>query len=104
MTTKTLGTSATTSLVAVSFSQDPSVLLPADLATVDYGILDDQTTGHPHASISGIGGLVRQGKLFVPNRGSLTIYPGDYIAYDVTTGWPILVSAYAIASGPWTHS
>ena len=104
MATKTLGTSATTSLVAVSFSQDPSVLLPADLATVDYGILDDQTTGHPHASISGIGGLVRQGKLFVPNRGSLTIYPGDYIAYDPTTGGVILVTALAAAGASWVHS
>lgn len=47
---------------------------------------------------------MREGKLFVPNRGSLVILPGDYVAIDSTTGWPILVSARAIAAGPWTHS
>lgn len=74
------------------------------MATVNYGILDDQNVAHPHAAISGLGGLVREGKLFVPNRGSLVILPGDYVAYDSTTGWPILVSARAISAGPWTHS
>lgn len=100
----TLGTNATTSLTAVAFSQSPATLLPADLQTIHYGILDDQAASHPHASISGLGGFVREGKLIVPNRGSLLVLPGDYIAIDSTTGWPILVSARAIASGPWTHS
>lgn len=104
MATKTLGTAANNTLVAVAFSQDPSVLLPADLATINGHILDDLTTGNPVASVSGIGGLVRQGKLYVPNRGSLIIYPGDYIAYDTTTGWPILVSALAAAGASWVHS
>jgi|KBSSwiStaDraftv2_1062776.scaffolds.fasta_scaffold3872578_1 hypothetical protein len=104
MATKTLGTATTSSLVAVAWSQDPSVLLPADLATIAQHILDDQTTGHPVAQVSGVGGLVREGKLFVPNRGSLTIYPGDYIAYDPTTGGVILVTALAAAGASWVHS
>lgn len=104
MATKTLGTAATTTLTAISFSQTPSVLAPADLATINWAILDDQTTGNPHAAISGIGGLVRQGKLFVPNRGSLVILPGDWIAVDPATGFPILVSAAAAAGASWVHS
>jgi hypothetical protein len=78
--------------------------LPADLATVNYAILDDQTTGTPHAVISGIGGLVREGILYVPNRGQLRLYPGDWIAYDPVTKFPILVSAAAAAGANWVHT
>ena len=104
MATQTLGTATTSSLTAVAFSQTPSILSDADLATISYGILDDQNVAHPHAVLEGIGGLVRQGRLFVPNRGSLLILPGDYIAIDSTTGWPILVSAAAAAGASWVHS
>ena len=45
-----------------------------------------------------------QGLLYVPRRGVLQVLPGDYIAYD-TNGWPILVSAWSIATGSqWVHS
>jgi len=104
MSTRTLGTAGTTTLIAVAWSQNPATLLPADLATINGNIRDDQTVGRPVAAVSGIGGLVREGKLFVPNRGSLVLYPGDYVAYDTTTGWPILVSAIAAAGAAWVHS
>jgi hypothetical protein len=44
--------------------------------------------------------------LFVPNRGVLRLFPGDVVAIDnlggTNVGWPILVSADAIAHGSWT--
>ena len=43
------------------------------------------------------------GVLHSPRRGVLQVFPGDYVAYD-STGWPILVSKYAIANAAWIHS
>lgn len=104
MATLTLGTAATTTLVAVAFSQDTTTLLPADLATININILDDQNVAHPPAVYSGLGGFVREGFLYVPNRGKLTILPGDFVAYDPATGFPILLSARAAAGASWVHS
>ena len=104
MATGTLATSG--NLIAVTWSQSPAVLLPADLAAIMNAILDDQNVAHPMAQISGTGGFVREGFLYVPNRGPLNIYPGDVIAVDTASnvGWPILVSADAIANGTWTYT
>ena len=107
MATGLAGTDASNSLVAVTFSQSTTVLLPADLATINYAILDDQNTGAvAHATFSGIGGFMREGLLYVPNRGVLKVLPGDVVAVDTTTsvGWPVLVSAEAIASGKWNFT
>jgi hypothetical protein len=106
MATGTAGTDASTSLVAVTFSQATTVLLPADLATINAAILDDQNVSRPAAYISGIGGFVREGLLYVPNRGFLRVLPGDVVAVDTTTdvGWPVLVSADAIANGKWNFT
>lgn len=42
------------------------------------------------------------GQLHIPRRGTLQLLPGDVVATDRITGWPILVSAAAIAaSGSW---
>lgn len=103
MTVGTAGTTAATTLAAITWSGDQAVLLPADLATANYAILDDQNVAHGHASVLGIGGVVREGKLFIPNRGSLLLLPGDVIAWDVT-GWPVLVSARAIAGIDWAFA
>ena len=93
----TLGTTAANSLSALVNSGS---MAAADLATLAAGIKDDQTNGQPiypgaYSSID---------MLFVPNRGILKVLPGDYVAIDPTTGWPILISALAIASGPWQHT
>lgn len=47
----------------------------------------------------------KQGLLYVPNRGVLTILPGDYVAVDAS-GWPILVSKEAVAytGSSWTFT
>jgi hypothetical protein len=103
MATDTLGTNATTSLTAVPYSPSSQVLLPADMKTMNNAILDDLNTSHPQASLIGTGGMAYNGMLFVPNRGVLKVLPGDWIGVDAN-GWPILVSAYSIATGGWTHS
>jgi hypothetical protein len=103
MATDTLGTNATTSLTAVPYSPSSQVLLPADMKTMNNAILDDLNVSHPQASLIGTGGMAYNGMLFVPNRGVLKVLPGDWIGVDAN-GWPILVSAYSIATGGWTHS
>ena len=96
MALKTLGTSATTSLSAQIFTRQ---MAAADIAAIKLGIKDDITNTHPVWP-----GAFEDGLLYFPNRGVLRVRPGDYVGFDPTTGWPILLSAYAIASGPWPHS
>ncbi len=92
------GTSATSSLGALLWGPAISV---ANVALFSTAVLDDINPAHSHWP----GALIpTTGLLSIPNRGTLKILPGDYVMVDATTGWPILVSAYAIASGPWTHS
>lgn len=91
------GTSASTSLNALAYNPQAVV---ADVASVALGIKDDLNPTHPIVA----GAFARTGLLFIPNRGVLRALPGDYVMFDTTTGWPILVSANAIANGPWAHS
>lgn len=111
MATRTAGTNATTSLTAIIWN--PGVLA-ADFATIANGILDDyyqQTGAAPPVPTSPRvypGAFQRGGmyaELYIPNRGSLTVKPGDMVAIDAT-GWPILVGAHAVTAGTtsWTHS
>ncbi len=97
MATKTLGTNATTSLTALPFARGG--LAAADVATITNGILNDQVNGTPIFP----GAFSSQGLLYIPNRGILQVLPGDYVAID-NKGWPVLISAYSIANGAWTHS
>lgn len=97
MATVTLGTNATTTLTSLSFQRGG--MLPADIATIQQGINNDQVNGLPDWP----GAFASTGLLYIPNRGILQMLPGDYVGVD-STGWPILVSAYAIANGPWTHT
>lgn len=96
MSTKTLGTNATTTLTALAFSGS---LVVADMASIANSIKDDQNPAHPIYP----GAFSQNGLLYVPNRGVLKMLPGDWVGVD-SRGWPILVSADAIANGPWTHS
>ena len=100
MATATLGTTAQTTLTAVKFAY--AGLLPADVAAIQTGILDDSVPAatpriFPGAFIQG------QGQLFIPNRGVLQVLVGDFVAIDSQTGWPILVSARAAAAAGWVH-
>ncbi len=109
----TLGSNGTTTLAALRFLPGSS---DADFASLAARILNDgsQAGGVANAAPSAkpiVGGaLSRFGQLTIPNRGVLLILPGDYIAVDAN-GWPILISANAIAGGAapsaatsWTHT
>ena len=99
MATKTLGTAATTTLVAVSFSRGLN-LSDADIASIANNILNDDNPAHPIWP----GAFARTGLLYVPNRGVLQVQPGDWVAYDPATGFPILISQEAAAGASWVHS
>lgn len=92
----TLGSNATNTLSAFVVTRNPAA---ADVGTMRNAIKDDQNVAHPIYP----GAYNQTGQLYIPNRGVLIVLPGDYIAWD-SRGWPILVSADAIASGPWTHT
>src|SRR5262245_47040674 len=97
MATVTLGTSATNSLTAVAWRSDMAY---ADVATIANGIKDGDIVTRPRAKNA----FTRNGQLWVPNRGYLILQPGDYVAFDPTTGFPILLSSQAAAGASWTHS
>ena len=89
------GTDATTSLEALLWGPAISA---ANVALFNVAVFDDLNPAHPTVP----GALIpTTGLLKIPNRGVLQVRPGDYVMVDSTTGWPILVSAYAFASGPW---
>lgn len=101
MSTKTLGTNANNTLTALKYLAGyNSGMSAADQATIQNSILNDLINTNPR-----VPGAFQGGQLFIPNRGILQVLPGDWIGVDAT-GWPILVSANAIASGStsWTHS
>jgi len=93
----TLGTNATTSLSSMVASGD---MAEADIAAFQALIKNDLGNTSPIIP----GSFSQQNLLYIPNRGVLQVRPGDYVAVDSATGWPILISAKAIASGPYTHS
>jgi hypothetical protein len=98
----TLGTNANNSLAALLFKPGyGSGVSAADVAAFNADVKNDVNVAHPPVShsLKMDGGL-----LHIPNRGVLRLRPGDYVAVDATTGWPILLSARAIAAGPYTHS
>lgn len=89
------GTDAATSLKALLWGP---AIAASDVALFTVEVKDDINVAHPVWP----GALIpTTGLLHIPNRGSLLVRPGDYVMVDTTTGWPILVSAYAFASGPW---
>ena len=102
MALKTLGTNANNTLSA--FVQNNATLFTeSDAALVRANIKDEQRNGLPIYPDGYSQEFAQRGRLYIPNRGVLIVFPGDYVAYD-SQGWPILVSANSIANGPWTHS
>lgn len=61
--------------------------------------------GFVRRSPEALTGFTPSGLLLVPGRGYLYCKPGDVVARD-NTGWPILISASAIAYGgsQWTYT
>lgn len=101
MATVTLGTTAQTSLTALKYLPGyGSGMLAADIATINNLIKDDINVAHPRW---GGGSFSSNGILYVPNRGPVQLYPGDYVGVD-NEGFPIVVSKYSIANGNWVHT
>ena len=96
----TLGTSGTTSLSAIKFLPGANSMAAADVATLCNGLRSQNAAQNRLNGYFTTTGLLR----LPGNRGEIQLKPGDYVAYDTTTGWPIVISDYAIANGPYTHS
>lgn len=101
MATKTFGTNANNSLTALQYSAGAD-MLDADIATICANIKDDVLSGNLVIP----GSWSRNGLLYIPNRGVLKLRPGDWIAVDTNSGFPIVVPASVVAAGgtPWAHS
>lgn len=100
MATRLLGSNANNSLTAVVWN---GMATPAaDVRAINALIRNDVNARHPVAQIGGGGGFVKEGILYVPNRGSLELRPGDVVALDATSGQVILLTAYGLSAGPWT--
>jgi hypothetical protein len=116
MALRTLGSNANNSLSAFVVGFNDTIA--ADIATMNTQLRGDPPGWNawvvPATSglAAGLGtnrprmgqAYVKQGRLFIPNRGELILKAGDFVCWDVTTGWPIVVSGDAAAAGPYTHS
>lgn len=118
MAIRTLGTNGATSLQA--FIVGTNDVIAADLATISTalrgdppgwknefgggvntsGLITGQGTNRPLLNQA----YIKKGLLVIPNRGQLVLRDGDFVCWDTTTGWPIVVSGDAAASGPYTHT
>lgn len=95
MATKTVGTTATTTLTAVqippSYNATPYIS-DTDWATIQNSILADGGNSHPIYP----GAFTRQGLLFLPrDRGVIKLKSGDWVAVD-PNGWPVVIANYAL--------
>lgn len=97
MATRTLGTTANNTLTALTYIQGMNA---TDLATMAAGIKDDQINGRPIFP----GAFTQDGLLAIPNRGVLRLVPGDVVAFNPGTGWPIMLSASAAANANWVYT
>lgn len=103
MALRTLGTPAATTLSG--FVVGTNDLTPADVATLMNSIKNDQVSTVALGLPIWGGAYAQQGLLSIPNRGVLKCLPGDFVGFDTTTGWPILISALAAGTGAsWSHS
>lgn len=95
----TLGTAATTTLSAVKWN---SVMSVADLAALNALIkyIDGNSAAPTYKPIPSIS----QGVLYIPSRGQLKLFEGDYIGVDPNTGQPIVLSAATAAAASWVHT
>ncbi len=111
MAVKTIGTNGTTTLNAIQVPSAYAALAisAADIATMRNNIFDDiigvdgnRNTPPGAQAIAqriwpgAIDDALASGVLWIPNRGFLRLFPGDWIAVDPLTGWPILLSANTV--------
>lgn len=94
MPTAVVGTALTNSLTGLTYIRGDTA---GNNAFLTLRIKNDAVNGNPIYP----GAWSNTGLLTIPNRGVLQALPGDVIAVDSVTGWPILVSAAAAAGGAW---
>lgn len=98
MALRTVGTFAQTTLLGQIYN---AVTLDSDLSLLNQSIKSD---GNPGDGVLN-NYITKQGHLYVPRRGWLTVLPGDMVVVDSSaTGWPILLSAAAAGGAGWVHS
>ena len=116
MALRTLGSNANNSLSAFVVGFNDTIA--ADLAAINVALRADPPGYNAYQKVASTGlvtgaGTVRprvnqpyvkQGRLIIPNRGELQLIQGDFVCWDATTGWPIVLSGDAAANGPYTHS
>ena len=103
MALKTLGTSATNSLSAIQFNPSSGKMTDSDLALFNALIQPNYGGAHPNSGLLGTY-VDRGGQFYVPMRGWVKVFPGDWLCVDATTGYPFILSQNAVASGPYSHS
>jgi hypothetical protein len=115
MALRTFGTNATSSLSAFVVGINDQTA--ADLATLNIGIKRDPPGWNQNVAVATTGlaagpgtvrpavnqAYIKKGTLYIPNRGTILLKDGDFVCFDATTGWPIVVSGDAAANGPYTH-
>jgi len=101
MSVLTAGTSTTTVLKSLQFQ---STMGTGQSKAADLATLVQLIKGSPSSkSISTH--FDQTGILYLPgHRGIITCQPGDYIAVDPVSGWPIVISAAAMTGGSFVHS
>lgn len=116
MALRTIGTNANNSLsgFVVGFNDT----IAADVAALNVALRGDPPGYAAWQEVAATGlvtgagtnrprinqAYVKQGLLIIPNRGHLQLKPGDFVCFDSTVGWPIVISGDAAANGPYTHS
>lgn len=92
----TLGTASTTSLTAITMLASGAAAYAHQLGDVNNAIK------YPDAAARTVDGALSNGFLYIPNRGTVKVLPGDVVAYD-SLGWPILIAKNSIANSASWH-
>ena len=102
MALKTLGTAATTTLQAAQWN---SGMAPGDLAALNALFKYGSGVGSSPAPVTYRPLIVlAHGMMWIPGRGSLKLYEGDWVGADPNTGLPVLLNAATAAAASWVHS
>ena len=97
MALKTAGTSTTTVLSALAWN---TAMDRTDLAALNALVSQYEKVN----TIKRPTPVITQGLVHYPERGSLKILPGDYLAVDPVSGYFIIIDAHAMTGGSFVHS
>jgi hypothetical protein len=95
----TLGTTTNVILPAIKWNAAGQSIFPADWAALN-ALVKSSLSGVDSSTIQ-LGTAIGVGLLFVPGRGQLRLYEGDYIAVDPNTGEVMVIGAATAAAASW---